>query len=246
MDFFREVIAPALGEGADVEAIKSKFEAFKNEQLSGVIQNKEKILDEKKALQKELEDVKASIKGFQDADITLEKYQELEVELEALKKNVSNPDELKEKETLLLDRGKILKEKELTPIIDKLTVDFDGASKQLEEYKAKYQKYMVQNQVTKMLNDLHVQYDDIWLGGFMNKAKIEYDESSDTFDINLYLQDQNTTVPIADWKKVWPTTEHGKRMIKAPANYGGGAGGSGNGPAKDMKDTLSGMFAYKN
>ena len=246
MDFFQDVIAPALGEGADVEAIKSKFEAFKNAQLSGVIQNKEKILDEKKAVQKELEDARGKIKAFQDANISVEKFQELEVEVESLKKNVSNPDELKEKETLLLDRGKTLKEKELTPVIEKLTSDLELTTSQLVDYKSKYQRYMVQNKVTKMLSDMHVQYDDLWLDGFMHKAKVEYDEASDTLDINLYLQDQNTTVPIEDWKKVWPTTEHGKRMIKAPTNYGGGAGGSGNGPARDMKDTLSGMFAYKN
>jgi hypothetical protein len=244
MDFW-EKIAEFLRDDVEVNSLKAQFETYKNDQISGVIKNKEKILDEKKALQAELDELKQKTADYEKHDISVDKFMEMEIELESLKQNVTNPEELKAKETMLMDRGKTLKEKELSPVIEKLTSDLEGTSKQLEEYKVKYQKYMAQNQITKVLSDLHVQYDDMWFDGFMSRAKVEYDESNDSMDINLYLQDQNTTVPLEDWKKVWPTTEHGKRMIKAPTNYGGGAGGAGNAPGKNMKETLSGMFAYK-
>jgi regulator of replication initiation timing len=228
---FWEEIAKFLRDDADVSALKAKFDDFKtgqiNEQISGVLKNKDKILDEKKALQAEYEALKKSISGFESKGITPEKFEELTVELEALRNNVANPDDMKERETLFLDRGKNLKEKELRPEIDRLSAELDAAKNDVADYKARYQKYMAKNEIVKTLNDLHVDYDDFWLDGFMAKAKVEYIDAEDQLDISLWLQDQKSVVPMEDWKKIFPNSVQGKRMIKAPKNVGGGAGGSG-------------------
>lgn len=244
---FWEKIAQSLRDDVDVEAIKADFEAFKtsqiNDQIGGVLKNKEKILDEKKALQAELEQIKQQMANFEEAGITADKYAEMEVELESLRKNVANPDDMKEKESLFLDRGKNLKEKELRPEIERLSAELQSTQDSLQDYKARYQKYMAKNEVAGILKELNVEYDDLWFDGFMNKAQFEYIDSEDRMEVSLWLQEQKSVVPIDDWKKVFPNSTQGKKMIKAPKNIGGGAGGSNNPGGKvDPKDYYSGMF----
>ena len=245
---FWETLASNLREGVDVETLKGEFEAFKNEQVAGVIKNKEAILDEKKKLQTEFDNFKQQFQAFEDAGITIEKFNELQVENESLKKVSDSPEDIKEKERLFLEQGKSLKDKELQPLIDKLNKQLEMAVSDRDEYQNRYHRYRVQNEVVDTLTGLGVEYDDIWLDGFLSKSKFEYDSSADKMIIELYLPENKTTVPVEDWKKIFPNSVQGKRMIKAPVNKGGGARGGLGDPNKPIstKDAYAGMFTVPN
>lgn len=244
MDFW-EQLASALREDANVDELKSKFEAYKQEQLNGVIANKDKILGEKKELQAELETMKKQFQPFVENEITYEMFNELQVENESLKKNSDSPEDMKEKEKFVLEQGKNLKEKELRPEIEKLQKELDAVQGDREQYRNRYQQYRVQKEVVGMLKDMGVEYDDLWLDGLLAKSKFDYNDIEDKLEIELYAPENKSTVPIEDWKKIFPNSTQGKKMIKAPKNVGGSArGGVGIDGNKKLepKDIYSGMF----
>lgn len=243
MNFWEE-LAKSLRDDADVEALKAKFDTFLNEQLTGVIKNKDTILAEKKNLQEEFNTLKEQYKDFIDEEVTYEDYVNMKSELDSIKQNGDTPPEgQKEKEKMLVDQGKSLKEKELKPEIEHLKKDYEETLSTLQDYRDKYQSYRVRNEVQDLLKSMHVEYDDFWLEGFLNRAKIEYSEVDDSLDIELYNGDSKSTLPLEDWKKLFPNSEQGKRMIKAPKNVGGGAnGGNTNSSRVKPTETFKGMF----
>lgn len=245
MDFW-EMLAKSLREDANVEELKAKFDEFKNEQLNGVISNKEKILKEKKDIQAELDELKKNFKPFLDNEVTFQMYTELQVENEALKKSSNSPDDIKEREKSILDQGKTLKEKELRPEIERLQAELDSRDSNLKQYSERYQRYRVENEVVGSLKELGVEYDDVWLDGLLNKSKFEYNEIEDKMEIELYVPENKSVVPLDDWKKIFPNSTQGKKMIKAPKNVGGSSrgGGFGFGDKKQLspEDVYGGMF----
>jgi hypothetical protein len=247
---FWEKIASFLREDADVSSLQAEFNSFVesqvNEKINGVISNKDKILGEKKQVQAELDALREKFGRFEEANVSFNEYEQLQVELEALRKNSDTPEDVKEREKMILSQGKSLKEKELVPEIEKLRAQVDTLNSELSNYQNRYHKYRVQNEVVSTLQDMGVEYDDIWLEGLLSRSKFEYIESEDRLDIELYSPENKSVVPLADWKRVFPNSVQGKRMIKAPANVGGSASGGGGRDGKkgpvNPKDLYSGLF----
>lgn len=239
---FWDKLADSLREDVDVDSLKKQFETWKNEQISGVIQNKEKILEEKKNLQSKMDEMQKQFQPFIENELTYDKFEELQVENEALKKASESPEDSKEKEKIFLEQGKNVKEKELRPEIERLQKEHESVNKDLEEYKERYQKYRVKNEVVSTLKKLNVEYDDFWLDGLMNRSKFEYNSVDDEMSIELFVPENGTTVPIADWVKIFPNTTQGKKMIKAPQNTGGGASRGASAGRLEPKEMYKGMF----
>jgi hypothetical protein len=246
MNFWEDVIIPSMKEGVDLESLKTQFDEFNTNQVSGLAASKEKILNEKKKLQAQFDEMSNKYGWLDTAELSKEKFDELQVELDSFRKNSQNPEDVKDREKSILEQGKLLKEKELNPRLEELDKQLEMIAHEKKQYMDRYKNYRVEKEVKDTLSEMGVEYDPLWLDGLMTRSKFEYNEHDDIMEIELWSTDAKSTIPITDWVKVFPGTTTGKKMIKAPQNFGGGArGGSGSNGPEAPEDAYDNMFNYK-
>lgn len=242
MSFFDERVVPLLKDGTDVNLVKTEFEkeiaTQAMNQVPNVIKNKEEILAEKKQLQTEFKEFKERYAPFEESEITFEAFSEMKSELEALKASGNDSGELtREKETEIYERGKKAAEEALTPKLKQFETKVQEFENQNQELNNKYVNFRAQKEVLTALDKMGVEHNKFWLDGFMNNAKIDYNPQEDKLDISVFHE--SGYIPLADWETLFPETELGKKMRKAPVNTGGGAnGGSSKGGALTLEDTM--------
>lgn len=227
MDFFKEKVAPFLREDANVDLLRAEFEkavsTLAMEQVPGVIKNKEEILNEKKALQAELSELKEKFSPFEENEVTFETYNQIKSEYDALKATGGEGTLDKEREAEIYNRGKKSQEEALTPMIKKLQEENQKYQESLKNVNSKYVDFRARNEILKSLEEMGIEYNDFWLEGLLRKSEINYNDQEDKVEISVAYD--GGMIPLSDWKNVYPESEAGKKMRRAPINTGGGAHG---------------------
>lgn len=240
-DFVTDVLAPTLKEGADLDSIKNALNDYvtkQNEEFTqGLRTNRDTILDEKKKLAEDLKAVKEQYSFLEGKEFNADTYNNLMAELETYKSSANkNDDEFRTQLTEQYEKGKKAYEETISPTLNSLKMQLEEAQKSTGDYKQKYQNYLVENKLRSTLSNMGVEADDYWFEGFRNKAKAEFGENGIN-DISVYHD--GGYIPIGDWEKIFPTTERGKKMIKAPVNVGGaGHGSKGSGGENSSLDDI--------
>lgn len=244
MNAFLEFIQPSLGEEVDLASVETELQKYVESQMTGLNKKKEELLKEKKQLKSDYDEVLVKYDYFKTNEITQETYENLLSELETYKSNASESTmEISEIKQERYEAGKSSKEKELVPRIEKLERDKKYLEQCLQDKKVQFNNFIVENKLRETLNGMNIYYDDIWFKGLTSSVDYEIDEDTGGIQISVPSQTEAGDIPLNDWAKFFPTTEIGKKMIKAPINTGGGATG-GSGKFKDVKpETPEQMYA---
>lgn len=234
MPFFEDVVVPSLQEGVDVDEFRNSFEAYVSKQseesAKGLAKNKESILEEKKAIQAQLSEMKEKYGFLEDKEFSMDTYNTLMSELETYKASAAeNQDDFRQQLNSQYEKGKQAMEEQIKPKLNSLDLQLKEAMEAKEKYQNSYRDYMAESRLRASLSKIQAEPDEFWFEGFKNKAQIEYDDDG-IKDISVYHE--GTYLPIGDWEKIFPTTERGKKMIKAPLNIGAGGKGSGSNGGK--------------
>jgi len=228
-------------------SIEKDLDAVISDNISGVLQNKEKILGEKKKLEAEFKALKESAGPLIEKGITLDQFAKLQTELEeARSKAGGNSDDIKVLQEKFYEQGKRSMEQELSPKLKEFEQKFTGLEKEKSEMFNKYINTLKKNQIIEAVKKLNIQADNYWLAGFSSQSEQEYIETEDRLNLMVPnpVDPSGPRVPLQDWMKLFPTTAEGKKMIVAPVNSGSGSIGSDGKPIikKDLKDEIGSMF----
>lgn len=229
MDFFDEVIVPSLKEGTDSEALKSSFSEHVEKQNSdftnGLRKNRDEILDEKKKLIQDFDAYKSQYAFLEGKEFTADSYNKMISDLESYKSSANkDEEEFRKQLSQQYDAGKKAYEESIAPTINSLKMKLEETEKAKDRYHSQYKNYMKDSAIRSALNEMHVEADEFWVEGLKNSAKTEYDDIGNIKDI--FIRHGDGHIPMEDWKKVFPQTDRGKKMIKAPVNIGGAGHGS--------------------
>ena len=244
MNPFIEFLQSFLGEDADLSAIETELQKYVESQMTGLNKKKEELLGEKKALKTDFDDLFNKHKYFSENNITQDSYEQLLSDLETYKNTADEgTKEISEIKQERYEAGKSSKEKELVPKIERLEKDKLFLEQSLEEKKQQFNHFIVENKLRETLNQMNIHYDQIWFKGLISSVDYEIDEVNGDISISVPTQTDAGDIPLNDWAKYFPTTDLGKKMIKAPVNTGGGAIG-GTGTKKNAKpETAEQMYA---
>lgn len=230
------------------DEISQDVEKVVNASINGVIENKEKILGEKKKLSEELDKIREKAQPFLDNGVSYDQFKEAQAELEELKaKGLAGAGvDINKIQTEFYEQGKKQMQQELTPKLK----EFEEAQKLLEKQKedmyAKYRKTLKRNALEEALSGLNLQVDSYWKDGFYAQADDEYIEAEDKVVIQVPnpIEPDGPKIPLNDWKKLFPQSELGKKLIKAPASNGSSSVGSDGKPTgnQDIGDYMNNMF----
>ena len=244
MNEFIESLQSSLGEEADVSAIETELQRYVENQMTGLNKKKEELLSEKKSLKAEYDDLSAKFDFFRQNEVTQESYEQLLSDLETYKNTADEGTrEISEIKQERYEAGKTSKEKELVPRIERLEKDKVFLEEKLEEKKKQFNHFIVENKLRETLNQMNIHYDQIWFKGLISSVDYEIDESSGDISISVPTQTEAGDIPLNDWAKFFPTTDLGKKMVKAPANTGGGAIGGTGTTKKSKAETPEQMYA---
>ena len=239
MNPFIEYLKSFLGEDADLTAIETELQKHVEDQMTGLNKKKEELLGEKKALKQEYDDLVSKYSFFKENEVTQETYEQLLSDIETYKNTADEgTKEISEIKQERYEAGKSSKEKELLPKIERLQKDKDFLEQSLEDKKEQFNKFIIENKLREALNSMNIHYDQIWFKGLTSSVDYEIDESNGNIQISVPTQTEAGDIPLSDWAKFFPTTDIGKKMIKAPVNTGGGATG-GTGAKKENKPESS-------
>lgn len=223
--------------------------------VPGLVENKETILKEKKMLsekftqlEKDFNTYKDTFKFFEENKITPVVYNELLEQKNKLEAQVaSHPDDMKKRDEEQFLAGKKAYEAEIKSKLEALEAKASTYSEKEQTWKNKYVSSSVEKEIQKMIVELNLDVDKYWVNGLKSSAQVSYDENEDK--ISIAINTGSGTMPLNDWKNWYPTTEEGKRFVKAPDNAGGGASGgtgSGNGNSSGGEQRVSAIETYKN
>lgn len=212
----------------------------------GLKTNKETILGEKKVLAEQMKAITEQYQYFTENEVTAESYQTMKEEYDGLKTTIAaSSDKEKQFGDMRFNEGKVFGENTYKPKLAEAETKTKILEKDTESLKAKYLDSRKMNELDNVLRELNAKPDQYWKQGFVNSAIMEYNESTDTMEIQIKTPGSASPLPLADWKSQFPDTPEGKRIIPAKANLGGGGpGGGGQTPDKieNMGEYLNDMF----
>jgi len=237
----RAQIEKSISEEAEISwgEIDSAIKKVVDASISGVIENRDKILGEKKTLKEKTDELEAKVKAIEDAGITVESYNELKAKVEAggSSGDADHPDIIAVQKEYY-EKGRKAMEQELKPTIQALTTEKDSLEKTTTELKTKHVNSLKDSELNRAISELRVEADPFWFKGFAASASVEYNEIEDRVDIELPNPiDPSQRVPLKDWKKLFKVSDEGKKRIRVDIS-GGGAGGS-NGKGGQKSQTLA-------
>jgi len=235
-----------LVDGADVKKIEDKateyVESKVQEQTVGLINNRDRLKEEKIKIQQTLEELKTKYSFVEDNDLSSELFTDMKNQLETFRAKGDSDEEFEEKLKQNYERGKKAKLDELSPRLSTLEVDLKEAQKKAKDANRLFVDYKAEAEIRKAVNDAGLQVDSIWFNGLKQDAVIEV---GDNGVMEISLPYEGGTLPIGDWTKSFPATTAGKRLLPASASKGGGAhgGASGDsGSSTSLAEQYSSMF----
>lgn len=240
----REQLGDALSEKGDGvwAEIEKGLESTVNSQVSGLIENRDKILGEKKSLSEKYDELQKQMKQFEDEGVSMESWMELKQKAEAAETDPKAADtsELQKK---FYEQGKKSMEQELMPKLKENEETVKQQTEQLEAMKKRHIDALTDIEINRALSELNVETDPFWMSGLRHSATVEYLESEDKVQIELPNPgDQNQRLPLSDWKKIFPSTSEGKRRIRVKSSGSGANGSSSGGNTKEsLTDTIAGL-----
>lgn len=244
MNPFIEFLQSFLGEDADISAIETELQKHVESQMTGLNKKKEELLGEKKNLKAEYDKLVENYDYFKRNEITQESYEQLLSDLETYKNTADEgTKEISEIKQERYEAGKSSKEKELLPKIERLEKDKEFLETSLEDKKQQFNHFIVENKLRETLNQMNIHYDQIWFRGLISSVDYEIDETTGDIQISVPTQTEAGDIPLNDWAKFFPTTDLGKKMIKAPVNTGGGATGGTGTNKKNKPESPEQMYA---
>jgi len=225
-----------MSEALNEEQIQKLIDAKVKERLeletAGLVENKTKILNEKKRLQESHEGLQNELSSIKSM------YNEL---LEEKKRNN------------LKDSGSSEEFVELQMKFDNATNDLKSLQAKLEEANAekdtiigKHQKTLLDSAILKGLDSVKVKSEskDVLLSYFTSRASVRNDDGE--YNVVMTGDDGIQKAP-NDFIKSWSETEQAKMYIQAPINGGGGAkGGHGTGDYSKLSLTEKMKLAKDN
>jgi len=227
MGWFEDEVVPNLKEGINVEVLKAKYgtevQTRAMAEVPGVLANKEEILNEKKEIQKQFSEFKEKYSSFEDGEVTFETFTQLKNDYEALKASSGGGDLTEEMRTELYNNGKKAIEEQLNPKLLKMETDYAVLQGSLKEANSKYLDFRARNEIMQAVDEANIDSDPIWLEGLIRQSEISYNDQEDK--LSIMVPHDGGSLPLSDWKNVYPQTEVGKKRVKAPMNNGGGANG---------------------
>jgi len=234
----------AAGNGSLMTELSSKIEKYSESTISEALEKKAEILSEKKKLQTkykevelELESLKKIVSEFETKGISEKAINDLKTQIASLEASSTSPEDLKEKEQSMFKAGREDFEKEFSPKLEEEKTKAVKATDDLTTFKNKYVQRAAQNELDQALVDMKIDSDKYWKKGLFNDTEVEYDLETDK--VSVSIKTESGTMPLKDWITWYPTTEEGKRKIKAPNNKGGGAlGGSSSHQGEDTDDAI--------
>ena len=119
-EFIDDVLMPSLKEGTDPEVVKNALNDYVSKQseefTSGLRNNRDSLLDEKKKLAEDLKAMKEQYSFLEDKEFTAETYNNLMSELETYKSSANRSDEeFRAQLTEQYEKGRELTKKQLVP-----------------------------------------------------------------------------------------------------------------------------------
>lgn len=247
LEEFKALVQKLLGDGlANVDEsawsqIESGLESVVTSNINGVIENRDKILSEKKTLADKYKELETQIKQFGDEGITLEAWTNLKQRAENAAKGTT--EDVSELQKRYYEQGKRSMEQELQPKLKEAMELAEQKAKDIETLRKRHIDALTDIEISKALSELNVETDELWLTGLRHKASVEYIESEDAVQIDMPNPgDMSQRIPLKDWKKIFPGTTEGKRRIKVRSSGSGanGSDGKGSGPVS-LKDTIQGL-----
>jgi len=241
-NFFEEVLAPSLKEGADISVVKNTFSEYlqkQNEEFTqGLRTNRDQILNEKKDLSVKMQEYQDKYSFLEGKEFNIDTYNNMVSEIDTYKSTATKDDEeFQHKLSEQYLKGKKSYEETITPTVNSLKMQLEQEKKTSGEYQSKYQNYLAENKLRSSLSKMGVDADEYFFEGFKNKAKIEYGENG-IQNINVYHDGGH--IPLEDWERIFPTTTLGKKMIRVPVNSGGASHGSkGSGGESNTLEDIS-------
>lgn len=246
MDFFEEVLAPSFKEGVDPSTVKEGFEEYvskRGEEFSSNLRkNRDEILAEKKTLAQQFKETQDKYAFLEGKDIDADSFNKMMSDLETYKSSATKDDEeFRQKLTHNYEAGKKAQADQLQPTLNSLKMKLEEATNARDTYQDKYKSYLKDSALRSAVSSIGADMDDWTFEGFKNSAKVDFDDDGGIKDISV--KHDNGFIPIGDWKKIFPTTERGKKMIKAPLNTGmggkGGASGAGGSMTMDEIEKIA-------
>jgi len=247
LEEFKKLVQDQLGEALSEKGdgvwteIEKGLDAVVQTNLSGVIENKEKILSEKKILADKHKQLEDQLHAFNEEGITLEAWSELKQQAE-----LGNTEKNKDVSSLQkqsYEQGRKAMEQELLPKLkDKEEAEKESAQA-YTDLRTKHIEALAAVEISRALSELNVETDPFWLSGLRHSATIEYVEAEGQVQIELPNPgDPQQRLPLKDWKRIFPSTDEGKRRIKKRSG-GSGANGSdgGSGGRVSLSDTIAGL-----
>lgn len=232
LDEFKALVKEQLGEALSEKGdgvwseIEKGLDATVNSSVSGVIENRDKILAEKKSLAEKHKELEEQMKKFEEEGVTLEAWSELKQKAELAADGDNKDTSAIQKQSY--EQGRKSMEQELMPKLK----DYEESVKQQnqvnEQLKQRHINALTDVEINRALNELNVETDPFWLSGLRHSATVEYVESEDTVQIELPNPgDPSQKLPLKDWKRIFPTTEEGKRRVRVKSGGSGANGSSG-------------------
>lgn len=243
MNKFMEFLKTLLKEDADVSLIQSNLTACieeeNQEKTSGLIENRNKIKDEKLKLQKDLDEASNKLSFYIDQNITPETYGDMIAELDSARASGDSKEELDEKFKAKYESGKKAAETALSPKLITLERQIEVLTKDKEKAEQLLKDFRAEAEIRKAVSATGIEATPTWMRGLFAASKVEFDDYGH-MSIELPLEDQGT-IPIDDWKKAFKETKEAKRMMPARLDNGGSALGGKTG-ASDEPETVEDMY----
>lgn len=246
MDFFEEVILPSIKEDADASVLRTGFDDYmakKGEEVSlGIRQNRDTILEEKREVSKQFKEIQDKYsfldgKEFDGKEFGAEVFNKMNSDLESYKSSTNkDAEEFRNQLVEQYNAGKNAQLETVTPTINSLKLQLEESNTARDKYHGQYKNYLKDSALRRSLSKTGIEADQFWIDGFTNSAKVEYDEMDEIKAISV--KHDGGYIPIEDWERIAPTTDWGKKMIKAPVStgFGGKGSGSGTGGAVTLDD----------
>jgi hypothetical protein len=233
-----EILGDVVKEGVDLDGVVAQINSYADERLSEgtskLASTRDQILAEKRAMRDEFNGYKEKY-GWADEieNFSQDSYNDLLSQVDSLKTSqTQTAEEFQQKLDEKYNAGKVAERSVWEGKYKLATQEKEQLGKARDEYKTKFQDYLVSNKLQEAISSVGVNADPFWFDGFKASAKTEFNDDG---LVGIQVRHEGNYIPIEDWKNVFPTTDMGKRMI--PAQFNSGAGG-GNPGGKKSASTL--------
>lgn len=233
MDFYaklKEILGSIITDPAQLETALTKVDALHATDVATLKENKETILNEKRALKTDLETLKAATAGLEGK--TIEDFKKLEENIKKLTANPGDEEKLKQIEEANRIRLESLENDY------KLKIQFKENELQEKEKTISALEQAQNREMT--LRELRDSLDKVGVKDVFKTTALQalqnfcYVKDVDGKKVVKYKNNGSPEFDILEGITYWAKSEEGKPFIGAPINMGAGSGGSSSGALSDL------------